>query len=197
MKAGLIDQSNDQRVSRLYDRSLRQAKMVPNLFKAMANAPEVLEVYMDAYQAFSQFSGFSIQEQQIIFLVISYENGCDYCLAAHSIAADFSAKLEPAITDAIREDKRIPEKKYQVLAEFTRELLWTRGRPSEEKVDEFLAAGYMEKQILDLVLAISLKTLSNYTNHLFKTPIDSVFKVREFKLVKFAARVFQHFSSKK
>jgi uncharacterized peroxidase-related enzyme len=197
MKSGLVEQSSNDWVNTLYERSRSETKMVPNLFKVMANAPEVLQTYLDAYTMFSQSSGFTAKEQQIIFLIISYENGCDYCLAAHSTVADFTAKVDPAITDAIRNDLAIPDEKYRILADFTREMLWTRGRPSAEKVEEFLLAGYTEKQILDIVLAISAKTLSNYTNHLFNTPVDPVFKAREFKLVQFATRVFQLFSPKK
>jgi hypothetical protein len=56
-----------------------------------------------------------------------------------------------------------------------------RGRPDRQDVEPFLAAGFSEKQILDVVLAIAVKTISNYTNHLFETPVDAPFKAREWK----------------
>lgn len=197
MKSGLIELTNDDWVKKLFERSREETKMLPNLFKVMANAPELLETYLNTYTLFTQHSNFSAKEQQIIFLTISYENGCEYCLAAHATVANFSARLEHEITDAICNDTEIPEKKYQVLAEFTREMLWSRGRPSTEKANEFLAAGYTEKQIMDIILAISLKTISNYTNHLFNTPIDPIFKAHKSKLGKLATRVFQSFTRNK
>jgi alkylhydroperoxidase family enzyme len=45
-------------------------------------------------------------------------------------------------------------------------------------VGAFLAAGYSERQILEIVLAIAVKTLSNYANHLFHTPVDAMFESR-------------------
>lgn len=47
-----------------------------------------------------------------------------------------------------------------------------RGLPDSADVNAFLAAGYSERQILEVVLAIAVKTLSNYANRLFHTPVD-------------------------
>ncbi len=52
----------------------------------------------------------------------------------------------------------------------------TRGRPTAQVVKPFLEAGYGERQILEIVLAVSVKTISNYVNHLFDTPVDAAFK---------------------
>jgi alkylhydroperoxidase family enzyme len=60
-------------------------------------------------------------------------------------------------------------------------LLTKRGRPSKADVAASLAAGYSEQQILELILAISVKTLSNYSNHLFHTTLDQAFVGREWK----------------
>jgi alkylhydroperoxidase family enzyme len=57
-------------------------------------------------------------------------------------------------------------------------MVQTRGRPSEQDVADFLAAGYSEPQVLEIILAIAVKTLSNYTNHLFGTPVDAAFAAR-------------------
>lgn len=177
----------------LFERSQKEFKMIPNMYQAMANAPELLQSYMDTYQNFRMHSGFSPAEQEVILLAISYENGCEYCLAAHSTMADFFSKVPPAVTEAIREDKTIPDEKYRALVEMTQEMLLSRGRPNKSSVQQFLNAGYQEKQLLDIVLAIATKTMSNYTNHLFATPVDKVFQAREFKVVQFAARVFNRF----
>lgn len=194
MKAKLKSPSEvDEWGHTLFERSQQEIKMIPNMYQAMANAPELLQSYMDSYQSFRAHSGFSPAEQEVILLVISYENGCEYCMAAHSTMADFYSKVPPEITEAIREDKEISDAKFHALVEMTREMLLSRGRPSESSVNQFLQAGYQEKQLLDIILAIAAKTLSNYTNHLFATPVDKVFQAREFKVVQFAARVFNRF----
>jgi len=56
-----------------------------------------------------------------------------------------------------------------------------RGLPTEEDVNVFLNAGYTESHVLSIILAISIKTISNYTNHIFHTELDTVFKSREWK----------------
>ena len=79
---------------------------------------------------------------------------------------------------AIRDGRLIPDPKLQALAEFTRVMVASRGLPDRKHTDAFLSAGYGERQILEIVLAIAVKTLSNYANHLFHTPLDAKFEGR-------------------
>lgn len=155
--------------------------MVPNLYRAMANAPGVLDTYLHGYELFRKESGFSPAEQEVIFLSISLENGCHYCMAAHSFLADNQSKVPEAVTEALRDDKTIPDEKLRVLSQFTRTMVEKRGWPSEADVRVFLEAGYSETHILEIVLAIAVKTLSNYTNHLFDTPLDELFQARRWR----------------
>jgi uncharacterized peroxidase-related enzyme len=162
----------------------KEYKMIPNMYRAMANQPALLKSYMDAYKGFRTQSNFSSVEQEIVFLTISVENNCSYCMAAHSIIADLVSKVPPNITDAIRTGAEIPDAKLKSLQEFTSIMLNKRGNPSEEDVRLFFENGYNEKHILDIILAISIKTISNYTNHIFHTEIDAAFKIREWKTFK-------------
>jgi alkylhydroperoxidase family enzyme len=57
-------------------------------------------------------------------------------------------------------------------------MLITRGRPSAHDLEQFLTAGYTELFVLEIILAIAVKTISNYSNHLFDTPLDEVFSHR-------------------
>jgi uncharacterized peroxidase-related enzyme len=151
---------------------------IPSMYAVMANSPGLLESYLHGYSLFRQESGFTPVEQEIIFLTLSRENGCHYCVAAHSFVADAMSKVPPAVTDAIRDGVPIPDAKLAELSTFTAILLKTRGRPSRRDVESFLAADYSERQVLEIILAIAVKTLSNYSNHLFHTPVDKVFASR-------------------
>ncbi|VAW51478.1 hypothetical protein MNBD_GAMMA06-925, partial [hydrothermal vent metagenome] len=51
----------------------------------------------------------------------------------------------------------------------------SRGRPQTEIVKSFLEAGFNEKHLMSIILAVSVKILSNYSNHLFDTKVDDVF----------------------
>jgi len=151
--------------------------MIPNMYRFMANVPGLLETYLTGYDAFRSSSDLSPAEQETVLLVISRTNGCTYCMAAHSAVADMT-KVPPEITNAIRSDEPIPDTRLQALAVFTQAVVETRGLPSAADVQAFLAAGYTEEHILQIVLAIAVKTISNYTNHLFHTEVDSVFAHR-------------------
>ncbi|MOA07427.1 hypothetical protein D3C78_1271200 [compost metagenome] len=59
-----------------------------------------------------------------------------------------------------------------------RELSTSPALPARQAVEAFLAAGYSERQVLEIVLALAVKTLSNYANHLFHTPLDDMFTGR-------------------
>jgi uncharacterized peroxidase-related enzyme len=159
----------------------QQLGFAPNMYGAMANEPALFEAYASGYAAFRRECGFSPVEQEVIFLAISRENSCDYCMAAHSFVADAMSKVPVAVTDAIREGRPIADPKLAALATFTAKMVALRGRPTDDDVRAFLAAGYTEKNILGIILAIGVKTFSNYANHVFHTPVDSAFETRVWK----------------
>lgn len=167
------------RVKEPLEGAKKRMGMIPNMYTRMANSPGGFETYLYGYERFRKDSGFSPAEQEVVLLTISAENGCEYCVAAHSVIADTSSKVPRDVTDAIRSGKAIPDAKLRALGELTRAIVATRGRPMEKDVKAFLAAGYTEAQILEIVLAVAVKTISNYVNHLFDTPVDAPFKARE------------------
>jgi uncharacterized peroxidase-related enzyme len=186
------------RQSELIARGRKAAQgMLPNMYRAMAHSPALLDTYLYGYEALRKEAGFTPAELEVIFLVISYENACDYCVAAHSLVADTLSRVPRTVTDAIRNGQDIPDAKLRALAEVTRHVLLSRGRPEPATVQQLLAAGYDEKHLLGIVLAIGIKTLSNYTNHLFDTPLDSVFKAREFKVFKATQRIVEFFTPRR
>jgi uncharacterized peroxidase-related enzyme len=166
---------------------LKQAKanfgMVPNMYANMANSPGLLSTYLHGYQYFRQDSGFTPAEQEVVFLAVSRENGCHYCVAAHSFIADTASKVPTEVTDAIRDGREIPDPKLAALSRFTRQMVESRGFPEREDVEAFLDAGYQERHVLEIVLAIAVKTISNYSNHLFETEIDAPFAQRAWQAV--------------
>lgn len=155
--------------------------MIPNMYATMANSPALLQTYADGYSLFRAKSGFTSAEQEVVFLTISRENECNYCMAAHSFVADNVSKVPPEVTDAIRDDTPIADKKLAALVDFTRTMFVSRGHPSQTDVNAFLQAGYAESHILDIILALAVKTISNYANHVFDPPVDSAFAGRSWE----------------
>lgn len=153
----------------------RTLGFVPNMYGNMANLPAVLKGYLDNYKAFRQTAGFTPVEQETIFLSISRVNGCNYCMAAHSMIAERMSKVPADVLAALRGGDALPDPKLEALARFTREMVEHRGRPSAEAMRAFLDAGYTSQQALGVVLAIATKTFSNYVNHLAATEVDPAF----------------------
>ncbi len=163
------------------DKARAQVGFIPNMYAYMANAPGLLDTYLHGYEYFRYHSRFTPVEQEVVFLIISRENGCDYCMAAHSMLADKQSKVPAKVTNAIRNYESIPDDKLAALARFTGIMVETHGRPSQTDVENFLSAGYNERHILDIILALAVKTISNYSNHLFHTPVHDMFSQRAWK----------------
>lgn len=169
----------DEAVSAPLKQAQKAMGMVPNMYAGMANLPALLATYSFGYDRFRKEAGFSSVEQEVILLTVSRANECHYCVAAHSTLADTMSDVPAEVTDAIRSDEEISDPKLRALAEFTRVMSETRGNPSPAQAKAFLHAGYSETQILGIILAISVKVISNYSNHLFHTEVDPAFAARE------------------
>jgi AhpD family alkylhydroperoxidase len=164
---------------------LEQAKksfgFVPNLYGVMAESPELLQGYLALSELF-QRSSLSPEAKHVVWLAASAENGCHYCVAAHSGLA-LRSGLPQQVVDAIRSGAPIADPKLEAVRRFTEIVVATRGRPSPLDVAAFLASGYNRRHVLDVILGVGMKTLSNYTNHLAETPLDEVFRPLEWKAV--------------
>jgi uncharacterized peroxidase-related enzyme len=168
----------DPQAKPLLEGAQKKMGMIPNMYSGMANSPGLLSTYLHGYALFREQSGFSPAEQEVVLLTVSRENECHYCMAAHSTLADNMSKVPPEVTDAIREGREVPDGKLSAVHAFTRAMVRSRGFPHSGDVEAFLSAGYSEKQILEIVLAIAVKTISNYSNHLFDTQVDKPFAGR-------------------
>lgn len=153
----------------------KQVGFLPNMYAGMANAPAVLNTYLHGYALFRSESGFTPAEQEVTFLAISSANGCRYCTAAHSMIADKMSGVPPEVLKAIRAGDAIPDDRLAALFALSQEMVRTQGRPAAATVGSFFDQGFQEKDLLYVVLAISVKTLSNYSNHAFATPLDERF----------------------
>jgi uncharacterized peroxidase-related enzyme len=148
---------------------------VPNMYRGMANNPGLLSTYLHGYAHFREQANFTPPEQEVVFLTISLANGCDYCTAAHSMLAVKVSKLSETHTQALREGKPLDDAKLEALRRFTHHMWETRGLPTRAETEAFKAAGYGEVHILEIILAMAVKTISNYANHVNHTEMDAQF----------------------
>jgi len=150
---------------------------VPNLQSYMAEAPELLAGYTAMWDLFSKTS-LTAHEQQVVYLTANFENECHYCMAGHTTLAKMQ-KMDPAVIEALRAGTRLPDARLEALHRFTTLVVRNRGWVDDADVDAFIAAGYTRRNVLEVVLGVATKVMSNYTNHIVHTPLDAFMKGNE------------------
>ncbi|EPC01139.1 hypothetical protein L861_11230 [Litchfieldella anticariensis FP35 = DSM 16096] len=165
----------DVKAKPLLEKAHAKLGFVPKMYEGMAKAPGVLDTYLHGYELFREESGFAPPEQEAILLTISRLNGCKYCMAAHSMLGEKMSQVPADVLEALRNDQPIPDERLAALSAFTRVMFETRGMPTQRDVDAFLAAGFEEQHVLQIVLALAVKTLSNYSNHINHPELDEAF----------------------
>ncbi|MGE0525592.1 MAG: carboxymuconolactone decarboxylase family protein [Bdellovibrionales bacterium] len=151
---------------------------IPNLMGVLAESSVALKAYLELSNLVGQ-SSFSPEEQQAVLLAVSLENNCDYCVAAHSMVAAKMAGMPINRLDALRKEVALNDTRLDTLIDFTRHIVRSRGFIGEVAVEKFLATGFTKQQLLEVLVCVAMKTLSNYTNHIAETPVDQPFS--EFK----------------
>lgn len=137
---------------------------IPNLFGYMAEAPTTVEAYLALNELISKTS-LTPAQQQVALLAVSVENDCDFCSVAHRAMGKMKNANAQTLT-AISSHGEINDPRDRALAVFAQTLTKKRGRPSETELQAFLDAGFTKQQIFEVILIVSIKTLSNYINHL-------------------------------
>lgn len=167
-------QSAPEASKSLLENSNKAYGMIPGLHGVLAGAPGALEAYQTIHQLFVD-SSFNNEELTVVWQSINVEHECHYCVPAHTgIAA--MMKVDDKITDALRNRTALADSKLEALREMTLSIVRNRGNVNDEEIEAFYAAGYGERQILEIILGVSQKVISNYTNHIAQTPVDKAFE---------------------
>lgn len=140
---------------------------IPNLAATLAESPVTLDAVLNLSGAFDKTS-FTEIERQVILITSSAVNGCDYCKTVHA-ALGRKAGIDDKTLKALLALAPISEAKLSALRDFTRAMVEEQGRLHEQRVRQFLDAGYTNAQVFEVVMGIALKTLTNYSNHLTGT----------------------------
>ncbi len=114
-------------------------------------------------------------EQQVAYLTFSTENGCTYCVGAHSALANM-AKMPKEILAELRDQKPLSDPKLNAVRALSLAIMEKRGWVSDEELEAFLAAGFEQTHVLEILTILAQKTMSNYFNHIADTPLDDMFK---------------------
>ena len=163
----------------LLDTANQKFGMVPNLMGVLASAPAALGSYL-AVTGELEASSLTPVEQQVVLIATSAENRCEYCVSVHSAVAGMVSMPAEAL-EALRAGRDPQEPRLAALARFTRHVVEERGWVDAAELDAFLAAGFGQQQVLEVITGVALKTISNYTNHIAGTPLDGAFESQRWR----------------
>lgn len=158
----------------LLEQSNKANGMIPGLHGVLAGAPGILEAYQTIHKLFTN-SSFDKEELTVVWQTINVEHACHYCVPAHTGIAKMM-KVDDDITDALRNETPLENPKLEALRNMTLTIVRNRGHVNSEDLQAFYAAGYGERQVLEIILGLSQKVISNYTNHIANTPVDAPFQ---------------------
>jgi uncharacterized peroxidase-related enzyme len=166
----LIDPGATGPATPLLEEALRRFGVIPNMHRAMANSPALLQGYLDLSAALNRgtFSG-AIRER--IALAVAQGNACSYCLSAHSYLAEHVAHLDGSeITEARKATAGDP--KIAAILAFAAAVNEGRGSVGDHDVAAARGAGVTDAEIAETIGHIALNVMTNYFNKAFDVDID-------------------------
>ncbi|NJL02331.1 MAG: carboxymuconolactone decarboxylase family protein [Spirulinaceae cyanobacterium RM2_2_10] len=144
--------------------------MIPNLEGVMATSPCLLKSYSSMWDEFENTTLTPV-ERQVVYQTANFENTCNYCVPWHSLLS-CKAGMDALDIEALRQGMPLSNSKHEALRVFTKEVVLQRGKISKGAIDLFLQAGYTAQNVLEVIMGIAIKTMSNYTNSIAGTPLD-------------------------
>jgi AhpD family alkylhydroperoxidase len=152
----------------IFDKLQKGLGFVPNLYAYFAKSETALGDYL-AFQ--NRKSTLRAKEREVVNLVTSQINGCRYCQSAHTVLGKMNGFTDEQILE-IRKGAASFDGKLDALAKFTASVVENRGHASEEAKETFFAAGYNEANMIDVVIVVGDKIISNYIHNLTGFEID-------------------------
>ncbi|AJW93970.1 carboxymuconolactone decarboxylase family protein [Burkholderia gladioli] len=155
----------------LFTKIRKAVGKVPNAYATIGtHHPEALAAML-GIDAILAGGTLSKAEIETIKLAVSENAGCDYCIAAHTLAGKF-AGLSPEAMRQIRAGEPTGDVKRDALVTYVRSVVSTRGTVPAEQLDHFIAAGFTERQVIEVSLAIASITFTNLVNRANDTTLD-------------------------
>jgi AhpD family alkylhydroperoxidase len=162
------EQASEQ-TKAIFENIEKSIGMLPNIYAVIGNSANSLASYLTFSEA-QKNGSFNAKEREVVFLAASEENGCSYCVSAHTAIAKMTGFSEEE-TIEIRKGV-FSNQKISSLIKLTKSIINNRGNAEESLVNNFFDSGYDEKSLVDLVLLISEITFSNYIGKLAKPVVD-------------------------
>ena len=148
--------------------------IIPNLAAAISNSPKLVTAFAAVFQQVHS-SSLTEQEIQIVLLTDAVANSSAYPVAFHTALA-FEQGVSSEETDAIRERLLPKDRRFAALSTLARELIEKRGHLSEPELEAFIAAGFTNEQILEVIAVVAASTIANYAGTIANPPLEDQFQ---------------------
>lgn len=130
---------------------------LPNIMKIHSLYPESMVKHMELYKSIMfNKSRISREVKEIIAVIVSVNNKCEYCIKHHSEALLFywknSERIETLIKDYNHTDL---DDKTKILLKYSAKLTTEPNSISEEDISEIKSFGWNDEDILSVNLIIS------------------------------------------
>ncbi len=144
-------------------------KITPNFTRVMANSPAVLEGYLGLSGALMSGS-LPLKLREAIALEVAEQNGCEYCLSAHTAIGKLVGLTDNEILDA--REARSASAKHAAALEFAKQVVDKRGRINDADFDAVRKAGFADGEIAEIITHVALNVFTNYFNTATQVEID-------------------------
>lgn len=152
----------------IFDKLQKGLGFVPNLYAYFGKNETALGDYLTLQ---NRKSTLTAKEREVVNLVTSQINGCRYCQSAHTVLGKMNGFSDEQVLE-IRSGKASFDSKLDALARFTSSVVENRGRTTAAAIEGFYLAGYSEANMIDVVMVIGDKIISNYIHNLTHLEID-------------------------
>lgn len=152
----------------IFDQLEKGLGFVPNLYASYAHNETALGDYLTLQ---NRRSTLKAKEREVINLAVSQVNECQYCLSAHTTLGKMNGFTEDQILE-LRAGSASFDNKLNALALFVKDITINRGKPTPEALDNFFAAGYDKANLVDVLMVIGDKIISNFIHGVTNVPID-------------------------
>ena len=141
----------------------------PNLFTTAAHSPAALGALVSLF-TYSGRTSITAQRGEQIAIAIAQQNGCGYCLSAHTALGNLHG-VDPAALAAAR-SATSSEPQTAALLTLAAAINQSRGHIDDATLDAARNAGLTEAQIVEVVFLVALNVFTNYLNSVAETTID-------------------------
>lgn len=143
--------------------------VVPNFLRVLANSPTALQSFL-GFHGIAGHGALDHQTQERIALAVAEQNGCDYCLAAHS-AIGRKAGLSAADILSARLGSADDAKANAAIA-FSSALLRDLGNVSDAEFEAVRQAGHSDAEIVEIIAHTALNIFTNVLNKAVQVEVD-------------------------